>query len=123
MLDSSAIIMAVKQERNGTRRMQTKNSLDKNTIEFIKYSRDPDVMKWYENKARTSALILHRWLRPKLAKKFSVEEHAKFFFIPTASAHSNVEQANAEAGPDIDKKTPKFKNDDQIKSIRKVTMR
>ena len=42
---------------------------------------------------------------------------AKFFFTPTAPAHSNVKQANVEAnGPDIDKKIPKFKNDDQIKA-------
>ena len=80
MLDASAIQMAVKQERNGTKRLQSRNTLDADSINFMNNSKDPDVIKWLEQKARTSALILHRWLRPKLAKRFTIEEHAKFFF-------------------------------------------
>ena len=72
--------MAVKQERNGTTRLQSRNTLDADSMNFMNNTKDPDVIKWLEQKARTSALILHRWLRPKLAKKFTIEEHAKFFY-------------------------------------------
>ena len=101
--------MAVKQERNGTKRMQSRNTLDADSINFINHSRDPDVIKWYEKQARTSALILHRWLRPKLAKKFSVEEHAKIFFTTTASRKPAARlgsRDNAErSGPDSESST------------------
>ena len=100
MLDSSAILMAVKQETFGTKIMQTRRHMDNDTIKFIRNSRDPLVIEHYEKTARISALMLRRWLRPRLAKKFTVEQHAKFFYKPSlpmaSTAVESDEKSSAE---------------------------
>ena len=93
--------MALKQERNGTTRMQYNEPLTEEQREEMRYYQDPYVIEYCEKKARWDALKLFRNARPE-NRKVSLRKQAQTFWTEfEETPPQNTTMADLESEPPV----------------------